>query len=232
MWDTVLPDAVVPIRSDLLLVDRDGSSMQAIRPKAISRRFSTKIVEGCVYKFTRFDIVVCRLSYLAMPSEYIIYLNSSTSLEEITESISRKFTYFDYPRHFFRFATLEDLRARNEKSRILTDIGVLTIIGSKTNVKRASGNSSTNRRDIMIKMLRLENSMEKNSKSRRIGREIQDQFLVPKHQFSLRDMASNESHHIQKMQASQACLASNNDIDTVFVQFQRTVSNFHLNDII
>ncbi|OMO70235.1 Nucleic acid-binding protein [Corchorus olitorius] len=127
MWDTVLPDAVVPIRTDLLLVDHDGSTMQAIMSKGVSRRFSAKIVEGCVYKFTRFDTVVCKLSYLAVPSKYIIYLNSSTSVEEITKSIN-----FDYPRHFFRFATLEDLRARNEKSRILTDvIGVLTAIGNE-----------------------------------------------------------------------------------------------------
>ncbi|OMO99937.1 Nucleic acid-binding protein [Corchorus olitorius] len=147
MWDIVLPDAVVPIRTDLLLVDHDGSTMQTIMPKGVSRRFSGKIVEGCVYKFMRFDTVVCKLSYLVVPSEYIIYLNSSTSVEEITKSIN-----FDYPRYFFRFATLEDLRARNEKSRISTDvIGVLTAIGSKTNVKRASGNS-TDRRDIMIKL--------------------------------------------------------------------------------
>ncbi|OMO94961.1 Nucleic acid-binding protein [Corchorus olitorius] len=73
----------------------------------------------------------------------------STSVEEIIESIN-----FDYPRYCFRFATLEDLRARNEKGRVLIDVvGMLTIIGSKTSVNRASGNSSTERRDIMIKQL-------------------------------------------------------------------------------
>ncbi|OMO52743.1 Nucleic acid-binding protein [Corchorus olitorius] len=128
-----------------------GSTMQAIMPKAVARRFAGKIVEGCVYKFTRFDAVNCRLSYLAAPSDYIIFFNSSTGVQEITESME-----FDYPRYFFRFATLEDLRARNEKPTVLTDvIGMLTIIGSKTSVNRASGNSSTDRRDIIIKLLRV-----------------------------------------------------------------------------
>ncbi|OMP08274.1 Nucleic acid-binding protein [Corchorus olitorius] len=146
MWDIVLPDDVVSIRSDLLLVDHDGSTMQAIFPKAVTRWFTGKIVEGCVYKFTRFDTVNCRLSYLAIPSDYIIYFNSSTVVEEISESIK-----FDYPRYFFRFAVMEDLRARNEKNVV----GMLTIIGSKTSVDRASGNSSMDRRDVMIKLLRF-----------------------------------------------------------------------------
>ncbi|OMO59924.1 Nucleic acid-binding protein [Corchorus olitorius] len=149
MWETILPDVVVPIRSDLLLIDHDGSSMHAIILQAVARFFGGKIVEGCVYKFTRFDTVNCRLSYLAVPSDYIIYFNSSTSVEEITESIN-----FDYPRYCFRFASMEDLRARNEKDRVLTDIvGMLTVIGSRTSVNRASGNSSTERRDILIKLL-------------------------------------------------------------------------------
>ncbi|OMO50998.1 hypothetical protein COLO4_37850 [Corchorus olitorius] len=128
-----------------------GSAMEVVIPKGILRWFSGRISKGGVYKILRFETVECKLSFVAIPSTYVIYFSTSTHVEEVLESIHM------YLRYFFRFSSFEEICSRSDKELVLTDvIGVLTHVGEKSTIERSSGHGMVDKIDIMIKLLRVE----------------------------------------------------------------------------
>ncbi|OMO51073.1 Nucleic acid-binding protein [Corchorus capsularis] len=147
MWQNVYANSDTVARIDLLLVDADGSAMQAVIPNGILRWFFERISEGGVYKILRFDTVECKLYFVVIPSTYIIYFSTTTHVEEVLESVHM------YSRYFFRFASFEEICLRGDKEPVLTDvIGVLTHVGEKSTVERSSGHGKVDKIDIIFKL--------------------------------------------------------------------------------
>ncbi|OMP06330.1 Nucleic acid-binding protein [Corchorus olitorius] len=105
-----------------------GFAMHGTIPAELADDFRGQINEGQVYKVEIFEVGPRgRKTHLAIPLEELLYFNVSTVIEPITEGIA------NFPSHYFRFASYDDIMARNEKLYYLTDvIGVLTAV---TNVK-------------------------------------------------------------------------------------------------
>ncbi|OMO56167.1 hypothetical protein CCACVL1_26702 [Corchorus capsularis] len=91
-----------------------GNGVQGVIPREIKLDLEKKFVVGRVDKIMRFQILECEIGYNTVPLDHIIFFNGRTAFDEISEDVAR------FPCHHFRFATMEEMKTRHEKSPVLT----------------------------------------------------------------------------------------------------------------
>ncbi|OMO64422.1 Nucleic acid-binding protein [Corchorus olitorius] len=146
MWDTIIPGSTEPKNHCLLLLDEKENAIQAVISREAMPDLEKKFVVGRVYKIMRFQTLVCKTGYNAIPSEFIVHFNGGTEFLEISENVER------FPRYHFRFASMEQIRCRHERDPVLTDvIGMLVSAGQAGSVPLQSGGSA-DKMDIYIRL--------------------------------------------------------------------------------
>ncbi|OMO57313.1 Nucleic acid-binding protein [Corchorus olitorius] len=125
-----------------------GNAIQAFIDIGIVGNFRNRLIEGKIYKIFRFQVVECKAGYNAIPSEYIIKLNSSTVMDEVCDDTLK------IPRHYFMFAMLEQIKDRKEKDPTLTDIiGLLMSVSEAYDIQRSTGEGTFKIIDTFVKLL-------------------------------------------------------------------------------
>ncbi|OMO62892.1 Nucleic acid-binding protein [Corchorus olitorius] len=148
LWETIFPGSATSARTCVLLLDDEGNAIQAFIYSGIISRFRGRLIEGRVFKIYRFQVAECKSGYNPVPSEYIINFNSSTVMEEVSLDVD------NYPRHYFRFATMDEISGRGDKHPTLTDvIGLLMTVVDESSVSVAHGGGSAAKRDVLVKLL-------------------------------------------------------------------------------
>ncbi|OMO73221.1 Nucleic acid-binding protein [Corchorus capsularis] len=132
-----------------LAVPDKGGSIKVVIPHDCMHRFSSdKVVEGKVYKILHFEVLDRKKKYKSIPAEFTIYFNSSTKLIELTEGINK------YPRYFFRFADMIEIRERSEKDPVFTNvIGMFVGYGEPIAISVDSGMRMSDKVDVNLRLL-------------------------------------------------------------------------------
>ncbi|OMP10845.1 Nucleic acid-binding protein [Corchorus olitorius] len=146
LWDSIIPPRNIFTGIDFLAVDDKGFAMHGTIPAELADDFHGLIKEGHVYRIQIFEVGPRgRKTHLAIPLEALLYFNVSTVIEPIPEGIDK------YPSHYFRFASYDDVMARNEKLYYLTDvIGVLTAATDVKSVTLNNNRGTSDKREIFL----------------------------------------------------------------------------------
>ncbi|OMO90310.1 Nucleic acid-binding protein [Corchorus olitorius] len=151
-WNTVLPASTVAVSIEMVLADDKGNAIHAIIPKEAMHHLRGKFAEGEVYKIVRFQVYDRKTSYKCVPGHNVLYFSSSTEFQKIITCGC----WDKFPRYCFNFATINEIRARNEREPVLTDaVGLLTTIAPVTRVFVPSRGEDVDERDIYVTLSRI-----------------------------------------------------------------------------
>ncbi|GFQ03024.1 hypothetical protein PHJA_002446200 [Phtheirospermum japonicum] len=116
LWKTMLPPHNEFISLDFVAFDDQKNAMHGTIPSKYSDELEYQLIEGRVYKIKMFQVTKRKQSHNALPMEKMLYLNSTTEIEEINNDID------GYPHYYFQFATMEDIVHRTDHEYFMTDI--------------------------------------------------------------------------------------------------------------
>ncbi|KAL2928092.1 Replication protein A 70 kDa DNA-binding subunit A [Bienertia sinuspersici] len=111
---------------DMVLLDEQGSQIQATIKKELINHFKEATEEGCIYKISHFNIGKNRRTHRRVENDSIIWFTSFTTILWQEEGI------YSIPKHKFNFHPLDQLSDRSNRVDILTEIiGQLTAVENK-----------------------------------------------------------------------------------------------------
>ncbi|XVF50691.1 hypothetical protein PTKIN_Ptkin04bG0122700 [Pterospermum kingtungense] len=134
---------------DLLLIDEQGTALQASMNKTESDSFDYNIKEGCIYIISKFKVTKRKLTFNAISAPYMITISRDTLFAE-TEMNDHIFLA-----HYFEFAKFEDPQPRSKNNHILTDvIGLIVSISRISKIYVSNNPEQVPRRIVHLKNLR------------------------------------------------------------------------------
>ncbi|XP_056684686.1 replication protein A 70 kDa DNA-binding subunit B-like isoform X1 [Spinacia oleracea] len=144
MWEVrYKPTNPTPDTIDMVLLDEQGSQIQALVKKAIVSHFKDRLQEGRIYTTTHFNVGKNNRTRLQVENEYIIWFTSFTSVTLQEESSAA------IPFHKFNLRPIDDLSERTNKIDVLTEV-IGQLIGVENKITQNHDNNTDQRRTIHI----------------------------------------------------------------------------------
>ncbi|KAK9689594.1 hypothetical protein RND81_09G070000 [Saponaria officinalis] len=133
IWEVPAKDEEKPYSLDMVLLDQEGSHIQATIPRRLINTFVETLKEGVIYKIQHFEVVAATRSYRPVTStNNIIKWTSFTSIVEDDQ-------HMPIPKHKFEFHPIQNLALRTNKLDYLIGKSYLTVIERKKKATTSKG---------------------------------------------------------------------------------------------
>ncbi|KAL2940207.1 Replication protein A 70 kDa DNA-binding subunit A [Bienertia sinuspersici] len=130
IWDVLYNTSPEPSSLDMILLDKEGHTIQATVKKSLIQVFRGELSEGKVYTINHYEVAKHDRNHCAVRNELMIRFTPFTTTLEENENND------EIPRYKFELLPLARLEERNNKRDYLIDvIGIITGVAEKGNVK-------------------------------------------------------------------------------------------------
>ncbi|CAO2161019.1 unnamed protein product [Urochloa humidicola] len=117
IWVASNPNSGEEYGLDSLLIDDEGTTMQARAYPRDMKRLKHLLIEGKVYDLSYFKVDRKMKSYMACRNDLMIYMGGQTVVDEISDDICSSI-----PLHSFEFVDFRDVPVRDKDTSLFTDV--------------------------------------------------------------------------------------------------------------